>query len=325
MKKYLTVLFLLFVFALGVSGGIYWSTHFSACTEKFFFINPDLGCNKKQVLDKSNPIVLKEKLNAYIAARIAAGEVSVVSVYFRDLADGPILGINENEEFIAASLLKVPTAITFFKLAEEEESDILQKRLHFQGEIRDEKALEQYFKPAQTIRPGTSYTIEELIFNSLVYSDNLSNEVLKSSIQSMRGNLNLIVQTYKELGLIATANINTPDISTRGYATIFRMLYNASYLSLKNSEKILSILAQSTFDEGIVSGIPKDIKVANKFGERFIGDEKQLHDCGIVYFPKNAYLLCVMTRGKEFAALTGIIGEISKMVYEEVESRKITY
>ena len=311
------------VFGLGILGGNFWSKNSDSCTKKFSFINPDLGCNGKQILDKSNPIALKDVLNTYIDSQKKNGDVRLVSVYFRDLQDGPILGINENEAFIAASLLKLPTAMTFFKLAEEKEPDILQRRLHFQGAISEDESLEQFFKPSKTIQPGASYTIEELIFNSLVYSDNLSNEVLKSSIQSMRGDLNLILQTYKELGLAASASINTPDISTRGYATIFRILYNASYLSQEHSENVLSLLAQSEFDQGIASGVPKEVRVANKFGERFIGSEKQLHDCGIVYFPGTAYLLCVMTRGKDFTELTRIIRDISTMVYEEVESRKL--
>lgn len=311
------------VFALGILGEIVWSKTVTSCVKKFSYINPDFGCDGKQFLDKSNPLALRGDLSSFIESVKAEGRAKMVSVYFRDLRDGPILGLNENEEFIAASLLKVPTAMTFYKLAEEEEPDILSRSLHFQGTTSEKEALEQYFKPARTIQSGSSYTIEELIFNSLVYSDNVSNEVLKSSIKSMRGDLNLILQTYKELGLIGSVGLNEANISTRGYASIFRMLYNASYLSVEHSEKMLSLLARSEFDQGIVSGVPKELTVANKFGERFIEDEKQLHDCGIVYFPKNPYLLCVMTRGKDYIELTGVIRDISKMVYEEVESRKI--
>lgn len=98
---------------------------------------------------------------------------------------------------------------------------------------------------------------------------------------------------------------------------------SARIMSLEHSEKVLSLLAQSEFDQGTASGVPKDVRVANKFGERFIGNEKQLHDCGIVYFPQNPYLLCVMTRGKDFHELAGVISAISQMVYEEIDSRRL--
>ena len=90
------------------------------------------------------------------------------------------------------------------------------------------------------------------------------------------------------------------------------------------SEHALSLLAQSGYDVGIKAGVPKDVEVAHKFGERsgFEGDLKQLHDCGIIYYPENPYLLCVMTQGQNFDDLSATIGMISKMVYEEFDSRK---
>ena len=45
---------------------------------------------------------------------------------------------------------------------------------------------------------------------------------------------------------------------------------------------------------------------------------KQLHDCGIVYYPKHPYLLCVMTRGDSFEYLDDTIRDISHLVYQEV-------
>jgi hypothetical protein len=67
-----------------------------------------------------------------------------------------------------------------------------------------------------------------------------------------------------------------------------------------------------------------NIPVAHKFGERtgFAGGVKQLHDCGIVYYPKNPYLLCIMTRGTDFTKLESTIAAVSKMVYQEFDSRK---
>jgi hypothetical protein len=49
----------------------------------------------------------------------------------------------------------------------------------------------------------------------------------------------------------------------------------------------------------------------------------QLHDCGIIYYPGNPYLLCVMTRGTDWSALEKTIQTISAMTYKEVDSRKL--
>jgi hypothetical protein len=49
----------------------------------------------------------------------------------------------------------------------------------------------------------------------------------------------------------------------------------------------------------------------------------QLHDCGIVYFPDNPYIICVMTRGDDVNELAPVVAHISKMVYDEFESRRV--
>ncbi len=77
--------------------------------------------------------------------------------------------------------------------------------------------------------------------------------------------------------------------------------------------------------------MPPDIPSSNKFGERTVEtkntttgmttvDYRELHDCGIIYYPRNPYLLCIMTKGQDFAKLSKIISDISSMVYNEIDS-----
>jgi hypothetical protein len=48
----------------------------------------------------------------------------------------------------------------------------------------------------------------------------------------------------------------------------------------------------------------------------------EMHDCGIVYYPYRPYLLCVMTKGSgEIKSLETVIQDVSKMVYEEVNTK----
>jgi hypothetical protein len=111
--------------------------------------------------------------------------------------------------------------------------------------------------------------------------------------------LKLQAETFQELGLIDPSAKSENTLTTRGYASLFRLLYNASFLNAEMSDKILKWLAESDYQTGLRAGVPKGVKVANKFGERSFkgGGVKQLHDCGIVYYPSNPYLICIMTRG----------------------------
>ena len=94
------------------------------------------------------------------------------------------------------------------------------------------------------------------------------------------------------------------------------------------SEKALSYMSEVDFKQGLVAGVPGGIAIAHKFGEKTVGasgEIKQLHDCGIVYYPNNPYLLCVMSRGDSFEYLDDTIREISHIVYEEVDRQQRTH
>jgi beta-lactamase class A len=86
------------------------------------------------------------------------------------------------------------------------------------------------------------------------------------------------------------------------------------------SEKALKLLTQTKYKDALYAGVPQHIEVAHKFGERqFLpSQEKQLHDCGIVYHPQNPYLLCIMSRGQDFKKLSNIIKNISKATYDHL-------
>ena len=131
-------------------------------------------------------------------------------------------------------------------------------------------------------------------------------------------------KTFSELDIPIPSQDPNYSLTAKEYASFFRILYNASYLSKKSSEEGLSLLSQSEFKDGIVSSLPKNIVVAHKFGEREEEGKdgkiiNQLHDCGIVYYPDYPYLLCVMTRGESsLTDLSNIIKETSGIIFDEV-------
>ena len=78
------------------------------------------------------------------------------------------------------------------------------------------------------------------------------------------------------------------------------------------------------FKEALVAGVPPGITVAHKYGERSFSDSpiRQLHDCGIVYFKPEPYILCVMTRGTDTLELAKVIGDVSRLVFTEVSAQQ---
>lgn len=83
-----------------------------------------------------------------------------VSLYFRDLNNGPWISINGQEKFSPASLLKVPLMIALFKIAEQD-PQFLKKII--KAEDDSSQIFSQNIKPTKIISPGEEYSIEELI------------------------------------------------------------------------------------------------------------------------------------------------------------------
>lgn len=282
-------------------------------TGGYTFINPLVDCDCAKPSKKFASVLLEDRLREYISVARKTNKATHISVYFRDLNNGPWIGIEEDEQFKAASLLKVPLMIAVLKKAETDPL-FLHKQLTYYTALE-----EPFFKSNSDtgrLEQGKSYEVEYLLTRMIAYSDNQARNLLWAEIGRP-----LFDKVMSDIQ-INVSGVRTSDdlISVKDYSSFFRILYNASYLNKELSEKALYILSLSTFSEGLLAGLPIDIKVANKFGELGLqkDDELQLHDCGIVYCPPMPYLLCVMTKGKKREDLPKIISHISSIVYETV-------
>lgn len=271
------------------------------------YISPLLECSDIHDIKQSN---LEDKLKNIIKKNVDNNNITYASLYFRDLNNGPWIGINEQEEFTPASLLKVPLMIAYLKLAEDD-INILNDNITIENEVSN---LSQNILPLQSVKLGETYTVDTLLKYMIMYSDNGAANAL---LQHM--NPDYLDQIYNDFNIIAPGNnIQTENfMNVKDYASFFRILYNASYLNREMSEKALEILTSSQFDQGLKAGLPDNIKLAHKFGERVWLENKQLHDCGIVYKTNMPYLLCVMTRGGDFSKMSAVIKELSDTVYKD--------
>ncbi|MFN8293162.1 MAG: serine hydrolase [Chitinophagales bacterium] len=278
----------------------------------FKYINPLIECDNYLPENNASVAVLTSEIQSYLSELRASQEASHVSVYYRDLNNGSWLGINEDERYSPASLLKVPIMIAALKRTEKDPT-FLQKKIKFENYIDEVTA---NIIDTGLVEIGKSYTIEELIFKMIAYSDNEAKNLILHEIGDPDFN-----QTFIDAGIAPPDFRYTTDvISVKEFSSFFRVLYNATYLNKEMSEKALSILSNVNFKRGIVAGLPQGITVAHKFGERAYNDTniKQLHDCGIVYIQGKPYLICIMTRGANFDALSKVIAKISGIVHSNV-------
>lgn len=279
------------------------------------FISPLLECETGNDYYKLNGLnSLQAEVSDLVDAWKNTGQITNGAVYFRELNNGPWFGVNEHNTFSPASLLKLPVMMAYYKKAEND-PQLLTKKVKYTGA---DVLLGQDIAPTNSIVKGKEYTIEDLVERMVIYSDNAALTVLEDNIEP-----GLIDKVTIDLG-VETAKDTTPVdfMSVKGYAGLFRILYNASYLEKNDSEKTLEILSKVQFDGGLVAGVPKGITVSHKFGERQLeANLVQLHDCGIIYNPHNPYLLCVMTSGKNFSNLEQFIAKVSSITFNGIEAR----
>ena len=291
------------------------------------FISPLLACNftALKILPESQR--LSNDIQAIIDKHKNAGDVSKASTYFIDLATNAWSDTYETQKYYPSSITKIPIMMAYFELAGSS-SSILDQKITYRG--GEDLNGGQETKPAVPLVPGQAYTVEELIEHMIKYSDNDAAGLLYDAIDQ-----NTLRNIYNDLGIPINPDptaANLDFMTPQQIAILFRILYNATYLSRDASEHALQLLSTTDFKQGLAAGVPSSTIMSHKFGivgitQNSIETERELHDCGIVYAPNHPYLLCVMTRSSALPPLSletaeGVIAQISETVYNDVENGK---
>lgn len=296
------------------------SKHAPNVWNEFRFIRPSLLAEDTEGSRKIRELKpFRYKVNALIDEKISQDEASSVSVYFRDLNNGNWFGINESERFSPERQLKLPLMIAYFKWSETNPL-VFRKKLVLHSHGPEPR----YLKPKEPLKPGKSYTVNELIFRMIASGDNDAYELLAANIPPKH-----IERVFADLYVNYHPSQKEDYLSLSAYASFFRVLFNASYLSEDMSEKALRYLSQSNFRSGMAAGVPADVEFSGKAGERIISilensdaaEMLQLHEFGIVYHPERPFLLGITVRGSDFDTMAGVIRDITKLIYTEVDQQ----
>ncbi len=332
MKTVFKVIAIVLLILIGFVGG--WWVNKTFFTETFRssplrvsgfeFVKPLLVCDTSNQKEYPELKVLNGKLTGYINNEKASGNVDSVSIYFQDFKTDGRITINPDEKFHPSSIGKLPVAIALYRVAESY-PQVLSEKITYNGKVDYNSGAE--IPPKESLKIGETYTINQLIETMIKYSDNNSTAELIKFL-----GLDTLKLLYNDLQIDIPADAEfskTNDfIKTRDVSYFFRVLYNSTYLTNELSEKLLRLLSQADYKNGIVAGIPNGVVSSHKFGLETIFDGqnsvkgRELHDCGIVYHPQNPYLLCIMTKSSSsnVSTLENIIKNISSITYKEVDS-----
>lgn len=271
-----------------------------------FFTAPLIECDYNAPF---SPPFQKE-LETLVKESKANGNAINISIYFQALNSGQTYGIDEERYYAPASMMKAADMMHIFKMAEDDPTimdqkiEIHKKRISLLGESR--------------LKDGESYSVMRVLAEMILESDNQAMFALQNHFR----NDQLWSSVFRELGQeIDFRADNLKSLNPKMYSTIFKALYNGTYLNTEWSDKALKLLASTSFGDGIVRGVnDTSVVIANKFGFREWSRSFQFHETAIVYLDGMPYVLSVMTEGLDANKLTKIIADVSSIVYKSCQA-----
>ena len=139
------------------------------------FIKPLLDVGYINQEDSLQQFPLHARVKSLVEEEIKKYPDVDIGFYFNDLSNAGWFGINENEKFIPASLLKLPILISYYKLRETE-PDLFEQKILYRGSDMNEV---RNLPEESVIKPSNTYTVHELLESMIISSDN--NEIGRAS------------------------------------------------------------------------------------------------------------------------------------------------
>lgn len=294
----------------------------------FWFIDSknDLEINKYKYIDISRSFITQDNFIVNLEAlrkdvnQIAKdfGEEKV-SVYLEFLNTGANISINKENYIWPASLTKLPVAMAVMKKIENGEWQLGNELVLMPGDANQMSG--DATNPLSEYPVGTRFTIEKLLEELLIKSDNTAYYILLRNIH--QDELKTVIL---DIGIESLFS-EDGQISAKEYSRIFRTLYTSSFLKRENSQYILELLNRSIFTEFLSHGVPDEVDFPHKYGQ---DDQNMAYsDSGIVYIPNRPYIITVMVEGEkgqpfeqEKAKATDFMRAISEATYNYFSSKE---
>lgn len=220
-------------------------------------------------------------------------------IYVFNLTTKQGYGINEDEIFPAASLIKLPVFLTLYQEVEAGRID-LSSKYTLKNSDKQAGAGGMQYKPA-----GTVFTYRQMAELMGKQSDNTAVFVLRKILGDSK-----IQETIDNLGMSKTSLVKI-ETTSQDLGLFFRKLYAGSIVSREHRDEILGYLTE-TFDESrIPAGVPEGTRVAHKIGT----DIGVISDAGIV-FSQKPFILVIISKNVLEKEAKEVLPKITKEVWE---------
>ena len=263
---------------------------------------------------------MKRELRDNILEELAAME-GRVGFYFKNLVTGENLGYNQREQFLPASIVKLPLLAAMFLMRERGETDFREKITI----KRDEKLPGCGVVSHMTGDENGDVTLDiETLYKFMIV---ISDTTATNALYKHYGN-DAVISALKELGLEGTQFNRAFYHSIReakGIQNYFvpeeigellEKMYDRRLVSEKVSEEIEKILLQQQVNHKMGGMLPIGFPIAHKTGE----EEDKSHDVGIVYV-KEPFIACFASYKTDIPAFEDFIRRTVYEITKDIDPR----
>jgi beta-lactamase class A len=268
-----------------------------------------------------------EQAKAEIQERIAKSGADV-AIAFRTLDGREEWLLHPDEEFHAASTMKIPVMIELFHQVREgkiklDERLVIHNEFHsivdgsvYHLDSGDDSEFTLYKDEGQS-RP-----ISDLLEKMITESSNLATDLLiqklgveniRATVQALNADGMHVLRGVEDDKAYEKGMNNTT--TARGLMVLLQAIADGKAVDPAASKDMIAILERQKFNEAIPAGLPPGTVVAHKTGEI----TKIHHDAAIV-FAKRPFILVILVRGIEDRnASSALMADITRTLYSAIQ------
>lgn len=243
--------------------------------------------------------------------------VSKVTVYFRDLGNGPWIGVKQDRQLLDPSKSRLPLFLALMKQGESDPAFLSRPLICDPSKLGLPDTNSTIYKSVMT---AGEYTVGGVMERMLDFGDPLAAKLLEKL-----ANQEIYAKVLRDLSIELDYDPSTKSLlSARSLSRFPLVIYNNSYLNHRTSEAAMSIMTGNAFTEAMPRFLPKEVLIAHNYeAVRTSTDPDEMwsvHDTGVVYYKGMPYALSILTTGQNPIAQTNAIAELSRFVFQKVDS-----
>ena len=251
-----------------------------------------------------------------------------VAVAFFDLSDSSnqVL-INTDEQFHAASTMKVPVMIELYKQQSEGKlnlNDSILLKNEFKSIVDGSSYKMDIGVDSDDViysKIGTQQKMYDLMYSMIILSSNLATNVLIEVVDAKKTTATMrtlgadkieVLRGVEDIKAFRKGLSNST--TANDLLMIMKAIATGKAGTKEDSDKMIDILKDQKWNDMIPKYLPKEVEVAHKTGS-ITGVH---HDAAIVFHPNGKkYVLVLLSKNlKDFDKGTDQLAQISKSVYE---------